>query len=303
MMGCASTGQTVNLDMCAPLAEGRPTGQQNVLKRIRGVVGGTLDMGVTPVKLLEMEPYLSRYPELEKATLLRGGFGEGFRIPAPRHAVPFTTRNLKSAYQYPGVVRKKLSKEVELGRMAGPFADIPIAGLIVSPLGVVPKKEANKFRLIHHLSYPKGLSVNDGISPEVCTVAYTSFDKAVEWVRKYGRGALLAKMDIESAFRLLPVHRDSLRLLGCFWESAFYVDRCLPMELLFGMGGKAGGKGRLHNSLLRRFFVYWTWGFQGLSRSISYNRVGNEEVWSPTSSRKDRRSHLLSGFLGDHSRY
>ncbi|KAM9311479.1 uncharacterized protein PAF06_009289 [Gastrophryne carolinensis] len=39
----------------------------------------------------------------------------------------------------------------------------------------------------------------------------------------------MAKTDIESAFRLLPVHPDSLYLLGCFFEGGYYVDRCLPM--------------------------------------------------------------------------
>lgn len=63
--------------------------------------------------------------------------------------------------------------------------------------------------MIHHLSYPGGLSVNDGIDPEACSVKYTSFDMVVKWVRTFGKGALLAKMDIESAFRLLPVHLES----------------------------------------------------------------------------------------------
>ncbi|XP_040186277.1 uncharacterized protein LOC120918659 [Rana temporaria] len=113
--------------------------------------------------------------------------------------------------------------------MGGPFKEQPIRDLVVSPLGVVPKKEPNKFRLIHHLSFPKGGSVNDAIDPEACTVSYTSFDAAVSWVRRYGKGALMAKSDIEAAFRLLPVHPDSFRLLGCRWQEEFYVDRCLPM--------------------------------------------------------------------------
>lgn len=64
----------------------------------------------------------------------------------------------------------------------------------------MPKKEPNKFRLIHHLSFPKGRSVNDAIDPEECTVLYTSFDAAVGWVRQYGKGALMEKVDIESVF-------------------------------------------------------------------------------------------------------
>lgn len=48
---------------------------------------------------------------------------------------------------------------------------------------VIPKKEPNKFRLIHHLSFPKGGLVNDAIDPEACVVSYTSFDAAGTTVR------------------------------------------------------------------------------------------------------------------------
>lgn len=54
-----------------------------------------------------------------------------------------------------GCVLEKLRKEVALGRMGGPFPAAPFDDLVVSPLGVVPKKEPGKFRLIHHLSFPK----------------------------------------------------------------------------------------------------------------------------------------------------
>lgn len=59
------------------------------------------------------------------------------------------------------------------------------------------------------MSHLAGLSVNDRINPEVCKVSYTSFDVAISWVKRYGKGALMAKTDIEAAFRLLPVHPDS----------------------------------------------------------------------------------------------
>eukprot|EP00079_Xenopus_tropicalis_P036153 XP_017949924.1 PREDICTED: uncharacterized protein LOC101732219 isoform X1 [Xenopus tropicalis] len=39
----------------------------------------------------------------------------------------------------------------------------------------------------------------------------------------------MAKADIESAFRLLPVHPESLHLLGCHFKGHYYVDRSLPM--------------------------------------------------------------------------
>ena len=44
-----------------------------------------------------------------------------------------------------------------------------------------------------------------------------------------GRGAWLAKSDIKSAFRLLPVSPDDYELLGFSFEGSFYYDMCLPM--------------------------------------------------------------------------
>ena len=46
------------------------------------------------------------------------------------------------------------------GRIAGPFLSPPFEPFITSPLGVVPKSEEGKFRVIHDLSFPKNNSVN-----------------------------------------------------------------------------------------------------------------------------------------------
>ncbi|CAJ0961225.1 unnamed protein product [Ranitomeya imitator] len=93
----------------------------------------------------------------------------------------------------------------------------------------VPKKESGKYRLIHHLSYPKGMSFNDGIPRDETAVTYIFFDKAVDLVRNAGLRALMAKSDIESVFRLLPVHPDCHHLLGAKFEGLYYYDTCLPM--------------------------------------------------------------------------
>ncbi|KAM9324440.1 uncharacterized protein PAF06_000477 [Gastrophryne carolinensis] len=188
-----------------------------------------LQKGVWPVIGVAKRPWLSRYPDQGAARLLRDGFEFGFIIPCAVPPEGHSLKNLKSAREQPEVIRGKLEKEVALGRMAGPFSVPPLERLVVSPLGVVPKKERGKFRLIHHLSFPKGASVNDGIDKELSSVSYTSFDFALGLVREAGPGARMAKTDIESAFRLLPVHPDSLYLLGCFFEGGYYVDRCLPM--------------------------------------------------------------------------
>ena len=49
----------------------------------------------------------------------------------------------------------------------------------VSPLGLVPKKEPGKFRLIHYFSYSEGLSINDGIPEDKSHISYQLIDDAV----------------------------------------------------------------------------------------------------------------------------
>ena len=66
-----------------------------------------------------------------------------------------------------------------------------------------------------HLSAPLGLSVNDHISREDFSLSYTSINRAVELVTQMGRGALMAKADLQVAFCMIPVHN---RGLGSAWH-------------------------------------------------------------------------------------
>lgn len=52
------------------------------------------------------------------------------------------------ALQHSGVVSENLAKEVALGRKGGPFPVKPLPDLVISPLGVVPRKEPHNFRSI-----------------------------------------------------------------------------------------------------------------------------------------------------------
>lgn len=228
MKASVNSGQSVGTDTSAPDV-GDPTVYPDASRKEREKGGILSRRGETPVRVERMRPFLEVYPNRSDARFLESGFRDGFSIPATGFGPVAFVKNLPSVRLRPEVVSDKLVKEVELGRMAGPFRVPPIDDLCVSPLGLVPKKEPNKFRMIHHLSYPYGSSVNDSIDSALCKVVYTSFDAALVWVRRYGPGALMAKTDIEAAFRLLPVHPDSFRYLGCFWDGGYYVDRCLPM--------------------------------------------------------------------------
>lgn len=137
--------------------------------------------------------------------------------------------NLKSCDDSPDIVSQKLTKELESGRVKGPFVGPPFPELHLSPIGLVPKKLPGQFRLIHHLSYPHGNSVNDYIDSNFSSVNYCTFDDAVQLLLDLGPGTLFSKTDIDSAFRLIPIHPDDHHLLGFKFLGHFYFDTCLPM--------------------------------------------------------------------------
>ena len=103
----------------------------------------------------------------------------------------------------------------------------------ISRFGVIPKnRQPGKWHLIIDLSHPRGHSVNDGIPSPLCSLSYISVDDAVRNIIKIGRGALLAKVDIKSAFRLLPVYTPIDRHLTAMrWNHQIYIDTCLPFGL------------------------------------------------------------------------
>ena len=56
------------------------------------------------------------------------------------------------------------------------------------------------------------------------------WDVVNEIVRR-GRGTQLAKLDIKSAYRNVPIHPDDRWLLGMNWRRALFVDSVLPFGL------------------------------------------------------------------------
>ena len=99
-------------------------------------------------------------------------------------------------------------------------------------MGVIPKGHTpGKWRLITDLSHPEGNSVNDGIEPRLVSISYISVEAVAIAARRLGRGALLAKVDIKAAYRLVPVHPQDRYLLGIEWDGAHYADGMLPFGL------------------------------------------------------------------------
>ena len=114
--------------------------------------------------------------------------------------------------------------------MAGPYPHPPLPNLRCSGMGVVPKKDGG-WRVIYHLSAPPGNSINDFIDPASFSLHYCTIDAAIAILNTLGPGALMGKIDLKNAFRLIPVRKEDWHLLGVHWQDQWYVDKCLPFGL------------------------------------------------------------------------
>ena len=184
----------------------------------------------TPVKHNVLECMLQGYDCRSKTSLILG-FESGFRINSSIDTDPRKGlyENHKSVNDNLSIVQTKLDKEKALGRIAGPCQNPPLYNMVVSPLGLVPKREPGYFRLIHDLSYPKENSVNAHIAPEFSSVSFEMLDDCISIMLELGKGCLVAKADIKDAFRIISISPLHYRLLGFKFKGQFYFDMCLPM--------------------------------------------------------------------------
>ncbi len=142
-----------------------------------------------------------------------------------------TCRNLSTALEHPDTITADLAALCSQQRMHGPFSSLPLPQFRTSLLGVVSRpRNPAKLRVINHLSWPDGSSVNDGIPDTEASIVYEAFDSAVSEIRRLGRGCLLAKLDLKDAFRHIPICPADWNLLGCTWGNQFYYS----VVLVFG---------------------------------------------------------------------
>lgn len=187
---------------------------------------------VTPVNVLNLQHALSNHPNREFVNKLCLELREGARIGYSGPRLFRFSKNLPTASLNPEVVTEEVAK----GRTVGPFRSPPFENLQVSPIGLVPKKHSHKFRTIFYLSFPKSgnSSINHFINKDDFSLQYITIDNATLAIQRFDSDCFMAKTDIESVFRLFPVHPDDWELLGMFWNGFYYFDKVLPFGLHSG---------------------------------------------------------------------
>ena len=181
------------------------------------------------------EKGLRGHPDPTYRGYLLDGLEHGFRIGFDPQATSCRSaeKNMPSVKKNEKVVAERLATEVGLGRVIGPLTKTEFPQVQISRFGVIPKHhQPGKWRMIVDLSYPKGQSVNAGIDKELCSLRYTTVDEAIRIVTNMkSKSPYLAKFDIESAYRIVPVHPLDRINLGMEWHGKLYVDTALPFGL------------------------------------------------------------------------
>ena len=188
----------------------------------------------TPLQLEVWRRMLQNHPDADFAKYILCGIEHGFHIGIQQ--APFnlksSRRNMSSAISHPQVIEEYIGPQVGLGNILGPFQSSEFPEIHVNRFGCIPKKhQPGKWRLITDLSFPKGRSVNDLIDPRLCSLSYITVEEVARKAMSLGPGSLMAKIDIRSAYRLIPIHPADRYFLGMIWDDMLYVDGMLPFGL------------------------------------------------------------------------
>ena len=185
----------------------------------------------TPLQPDKLRHLLCYHPQQHRVNYILKGLTDGFSLEYTGPISFWAPKNLPSAAQFSDLVLQHLNKEIAAGRMLGPFQQPLMPDLMCSPIGMVPKKDSTEMRMIMHLSYPYGTSINDFIDEDKASTHYQQFDDMIRLVVKQGRFCWLAKGDVKSAFKLTPIKYDDLVCLGIYFDGQYYVDLMLPLEV------------------------------------------------------------------------
>ena len=184
----------------------------------------------TPINIPALSSELVSHPDRHFVNTLLDNLTEGCNIGYTGPQFNYCSRNLHSAYQHPAILDATIAEECKLGRFLGPFDKPPLPSFRSSGLGLVPKHDG-VWRTICHLSAPHDSSINYHIDPELFSLTYCSVDDAYAIVNSLGTGALMSKIDLKNAFRLIPVCPRDWNLLGMQWRGKFYIGTFLPFGL------------------------------------------------------------------------
>ena len=179
--------------------------------------------------------YLANYWDQQLCDLLEYGFPLDFDRKCFLNSVE---QNHTSANENKSHIAKFLEEELEHEAILGPVSDKPI-DMHIYPLLVRDKQNSSTKRTIMDLSWPKGASVNNGVSKDIYLgthyeLKFPSVDLITNSLRNLGPSAQMFKIDISRAFRHIKVDPGDIDLLGIKFEHKYFLGRSLAFRFRHG---------------------------------------------------------------------
>ena len=178
---------------------------------------------------------LRDYHDKEVVEWIRYGWPTG-RLPTlPEPEI--NHKNHKGARDHPEALKAYISKEARHGAIMGPFTRIPFQSKVgISPLSTRPKKDSSERRVILDLSFPVGMSVNDGIQKDnylgfTAKLTFPRVDDFALCIHLLGKGCMMFKVDLSRYFRQLLLDPGDYSLIGYIIDGDIYFDKVLPMGM------------------------------------------------------------------------
>ncbi len=138
--------------------------------------GSVIARARSPLNYAYFEKHLIDHPDRQFVDFILKGIRQGVDIGYQGQWRSLTSPNWPSSLANKKMVTHFIQEQIELGRVAGPW-DHPLFDFFVaSPLGAVPKRNSDKIRVIHDLSWPPGTNCNDGIDPYDYSLSYLNIE-------------------------------------------------------------------------------------------------------------------------------
>lgn len=170
----------------------------------------------SPIIISSLASELRNHPDKKITQFLLSGLKEGFD--PSLESIP---NSCMICNNEPNIVEALIKKELDSGFMIGPFNSPPFELFRISPIGIATRKFSGKKRLIIDLSAPHGNShpsINSLIPLDEFSLHYHDIDQAIVLIKNAGRRAWLAKVDIASGFKVMPIHPNFWHLFGIHWN-------------------------------------------------------------------------------------
>jgi hypothetical protein len=120
-----------------------------------------------------------------------------------KYLKPMSLSNAPSIIEYGNIFTTTLSEWIEKGFVAGPFLAPPVAEFRANSLMAEAQKD--KVRPILNMSSPKNQSFNSNVDKMTVPKTHqSSAKKFSQTLLAVGKGAIISKMDMRDAFKLVP---------------------------------------------------------------------------------------------------